>query len=208
MKSNAETPQPGAERRLDAEFWNSHWKAGRTGWDIGYASPPLVEFARAWKKKQSPVLIPGCGNAYEAEQLLHLGFSDITLVDFSEEAVSRLKRKFESLKDINILCENFFEHDGKYDLILEQTFFCALNPSLRKEYAEKMHSLLNIDGVLAGVMFNTLFDRKGPPFGGTENEYRTLFDPLFYIEIMEECRNSIAPRAGTELFVKLVKKSN
>ena len=40
----------------------------------------------------------------------------------------------------------FFEHNKKYDLILEQTFFCALNPALRRAYVAKVYELLNVNG--------------------------------------------------------------
>jgi hypothetical protein len=52
-------------------------------------------------------------------------------------------------------------------------------------------------------LFGKEFESEGPPFGGSINDYRLLFDKLFVIEIMESCYNSIAPREGSELFIKL-----
>jgi hypothetical protein len=54
-----------------------------------------------------------------------------------------------------------------------------------------------------GLLFGKEFESEGPPFGGSINDYRLLFDKLFVIEIMESCYNSIAPREGSELFIKL-----
>jgi hypothetical protein len=93
-------------------------------------------------------------------------------------------------------------------LILEQTFFCALEPSLRKAYAEKIHSILNLDGKLVGVLFNCEFEKQGPPFGGTKSEYLTLFESYFEVHKMEDCYNSIQPRKGNELFVILGQKKS
>lgn len=70
----------------------------------------------------------------------------------------------------------------------------------------KAHHLLNEGGVLTGLLFSSHFDRPGPPFGGTELEYRKLFEKLFEIENMEIARNSISPRAGNELFFRMKKK--
>ena len=67
--------------------------------------------------------------------------------------MARLKEKYKN-EPIRIVNENFFYHQGKYDLILEQTFFCALDPSLREKYVEKCYDLLNDDGKIAGVFFN------------------------------------------------------
>lgn len=194
------------EHELDASFWNDHWKTGQTGWDMGQASPPVTNYLDQYENKHASILIPGCGNAYEAEYLVAKGFADITLVDIAEEAVARLKEKFKANPEVKVLCEDFFQHRGEYDLIIEQTFFCAQLLSRRPEYARKMASLLKKEGKLVGVLFGIQFPTEGPPFGGEKLEYTTLFEPFFQIKTMELCDNSIPPRAGAELFVNLVKK--
>jgi len=50
-----------------------------------------------------------------------------------------------------------------------------------------------------------MFEKEGPPFGGSKNEYEQLFNPLFNI-MMIPCTKSITPRVGTELFIELQKK--
>lgn len=194
------------ENELDASFWNQRWKTGQTGWDIGYASPPITTYIDQYKNKQAAILIPGCGNAYEAEYLATHGFTNITLVDIAAEAVAGLRQKFKTFPQIKVLCEDFFLHKGKYDLIIEQTFFCAQVLERRKEYAQKMAELLNDSGQLTGVLFGVNFENPGPPFGGSSDEYKTIFDPWFRIEKMEPCYNSITPRAGSELFINFRKR--
>ena len=93
---------------------------------------------------------------------------------------------------------------GNTTLYLNKLFFCALDPSLRENYAAKVHSILSPGGKLAGVLFNRQFE-GGPPYGGTIEEYRKLFSPLFKIKTLEPCRNSIDPRKDTEAFVILQK---
>ena len=93
-------------------------------------------------------------------------------------------------------------HQGKYDLIIEQTFFCALDPLHRSAYAIKMNELLSKSGKLVGLLFDRSFV-SGPPFGGSEEEFRKLFSQHFRLKTMERCYNSIEPRKGSELFINL-----
>ncbi|HMP87630.1 MAG TPA: methyltransferase domain-containing protein, partial [Lacibacter sp.] len=143
----------------------------------GYASPALVDFTAGWPRKDGPVLIPGCGNAHEAAALLEQGFANITLLDISPFLTASIRDRF-SGTGLQVVTGDFFEHTGSYALILEQTFFCALDPLLRPAYVAHMHQLLHPGGILAGLLFNRDFE-GGPPFGGNEDEYRRLFAPYF-----------------------------
>jgi SAM-dependent methyltransferase len=191
---------------LDEAYWSSRYSNNTAGWDTGSVTDPIKEYIDQLTDKNITILIPGCGNGYEAEYLLQQGFTNITLIDISSLLCKQLEKKLAPhSSEVKIICGDFFELQGQYDLIIEQTFFCALDPSLRKAYADKMHQLLKPGGKLVGVLFNRSFE-GGPPFGGNEKEYRELFQDQFYIAIMEECYNSIAPRKRAELFVKLIKK--
>lgn len=191
---------------FDASFWNDHWENNLTGWDIGYASPPITEYMHQYPNKEAKILIPGCGNAYEAEFLLQNGFRNITLIDISKKKTQDLKQKYQHEPHIHVICEDFYQHKGKYDVIIEQTFFCANPITSRPLYVLKTAELLNPFGKIIGVLFNREFERKGPPFGGTKEEYLTLFAPKFEVHTMEDCHNSIPQRKGSELFIHLIKK--
>lgn len=194
-------------QNFDQEYWNSRWENQQLGWDIGYPSPALTSFMDQYPDKDAAILIPGCGNAYEAGYLLEHGFRNLTLIDIAENAVEKLQKQYAGNANISVLLGDFFDHQGSYNLILEQTFFCALDPLLRPDYVQKMAELLLPDGLLTGLLFRTEFQRPGPPFGGNEQEYRNLFQPAFDLQIMEPCRNSIPERQGNELFIKLRKKN-
>lgn len=187
-----------SQNKLDADYWSNRYQQQQTGWDIGYGSTPLVEYLQTITDKTISVLIPGCGNAYEAEWLLQHGFTNVTVLDISPLLTAALQEKFKG-QPIKILTGDFFLHEGQYDLILEQTFFCALDPSLRSSYVEHMHQLLKPGGRLVGVLFNREFE-GGPPFGGMQEEYEHLFSKHLHIKKMELCYNSIPPRKGSELF--------
>ena len=190
---------------LDGQYWSNRYLNNQTGWDIGSSATPLAKYIDQLTNKNLKILIPGCGNAYEAEYLLEKGFTNVTVLDISEVLVKHLQEKFKKNPHITILLEDFFEHQGEYDLILEQTFFCAINPTLRQQYAIRMAQILKKQGKLAGLLFNKDFEIN-PPFGGNQDEYIAYFKPYFEFKTFEICYNSIAPRAGTELFINFIKK--
>lgn len=195
------------KNQFDQDYWNERYASCQTGWDLGTVSPPLKEIIDAEKSKDISVLLPGCGNAYEAAYLMDSGFRDLTLLDISDVLVKELKSALSAYehKGLRVICEDFFTHEGSYDLVLEQTFFCALDPSMRPAYVQQMHRLLKPNGRLSGVLFNREFE-GGPPFGGTDAEYRKLFEPYFHILRMEPCLCSVKPRLGNELIFELQRK--
>lgn len=195
-----------AHKKLDATYWNQRWENNETSWDIGEASPAIVHFMQKYPDKNAKILIPGCGNAHEAQFLISEGFTNITLIDIAPKLITDLLEKFKNTPHINLICDNYFNLKDTFDIIIEQTFFCALPPIKRNEYANKSYQLLNPKGQIIGLLFNKNFDKQGPPFGGDTAEYTKLFNAQFEIKKMELCYNSIAPRQGTEVFIHLIKK--
>jgi len=193
------------EKILDQEYWDKQYTSNSTGWDLGKVSPPIKEYIDTLKDKNISILIPGCGNSHEAEYLLSQGFTNITLIDIAPTLVEKLQKKFMEHPNLKIVLGDFFAHQGKYDLIIEQTFFCALLPAMRQNYVLKTHNILEEKGLLVGLLFNKTFE-SGPPFGGSKNEYEQLFKDYFNFKIMETCHNSIAPRANSELFIEFKRK--
>ena len=192
---------------LDEQFWTNRWEAGQTGWDIGYASPAIVHYVEANIPKDATILIPGAGNAYEATWLFENGWKNVTVVDISKVPIQRLKEKNPQIPGKQFVYGDFFKHTGQYDWILEQTFFCALVPHLRPAYVEKMAELVKEGGFLAGLFFNFPLTEKGPPFGGSEEEYRTRFSPYFELKKLEPATHSIKPRLGSEFAFEFQRKT-
>lgn len=186
-------------------FWDDKYKRNDIGWDLGQCSPVLKFWIDSIQDKTKSILIPGAGNAYELDYLLEKGFSSVTIVDISKELISRLKQKYLNEACVNLIQGDFFDLKGCYDIILEQTFFCAINPDLREKYVEKMNSLLVSRGLLLGVLFNKEFE-GGPPFGGTIKNYKPLFQKHFSVEF-ESCSISIPARLGNEILLKAQKNS-
>jgi len=191
---------------LDQNYWDNRYASHNTGWDLGGVSLPIKEYSDQLSKKDLRILIPGCGNTYEAQYLLNQGFTDISIIDISPILVENLRKKFGKNPHVKIILGDFFMHEGEYDLVLEQTFFCAISPFLRAEYVTKMCSLLAEKGKIVGVLFDRVFPFEGPPFGGSKAEYASLFEPFFEIKTLESCYNSNEKRKGEEVFVHFIRK--
>ena len=194
-------------QKLTPEFWDNNYRNNQTGWDIGFVSTPLKTYFDQIKDKAIRIIIPGAGNAYEAEYLWKNGFENVFVLDYSKLALQSFQSRFPIFPESNLLNEDFFLHSSEYDLIVEQTFFTALLPIQRNDYVSKTSQLLKSEGNLMGLLFNSHFNFDGPPFGGTQIEYENLFSPYYNFKILETANNSIKPRAGKELFFVFEKKS-
>lgn len=190
---------------LNEEYWDNRYKTNEIGWDLGQVSPPLKAYFDQLTNKDIKILIPGGGNSYEAEYLHEKGFKNVYVVDVSKTALNNIQNRIPDYPKSHLIHDNFFNLDLTFDLIIEQTFFCALNPSLRPAYAVKTHELLSENGKLVGLLFKIPLNDSHPPFGGSKEEYLNYFQPYFQINTMEESYNSIEARSGKELFMILQK---
>ena len=191
---------------FDKTFWDSRYTDKNTGWDLGSVSTPLKEYFDQLEDKSISILIRGAGNSHEAEYLHKIGFTDVSVIDISKHPLENIAQRVPSFPTKNLIHDDFFNHSKTYDIIVEQTFFCALHPSYREKYVANMHKLLKPNGKLIGLMFNAPLHEDYPPFGGDLEEYRNLFSPKFEIKQMEEAYNSIESRAGREVFIIFRKK--
>jgi SAM-dependent methyltransferase len=190
---------------LNSNYWESRYQKKEIGWDAGKITTPLKEYIDQLTNRDLKILIPGAGNGYEFDYLIQKGFKNIYVVDLAPTPLENIRNRNPQLKE-NIIQTDFFKLNQKFDLIIEQTFFCALNPNLRSNYVLKMLELLNPGGKIAGLLFNFPLTEDGPPFGGSLEEYKYLFSETFKIKTLEKAYNSIKPRANKELFFIFDKK--
>lgn len=191
---------------LDPTYWNDRYNNNQIQWDIHTISTPLKMYFDQITDKNLRILIPGCGNAHEAIYLHQCGFTDVYICDWAIKPLRDFSKKHQNFPKDHIIHADFFDiQNNTFDLLVEQTFFCALNPELRSNYAQKSSALLRERGKLIGLLFNREFEKDRPPFGGNKNEYISLFTSFFSEVNIHDCYNSIPPRAGYELFIKLVK---
>jgi SAM-dependent methyltransferase len=190
----------------DRNYWSQRYLTEQTGWDVGGPSTPLITYFDRLVDKNIRILIPGAGRAWEAEYLHRMGFARVYIADIAPEAIEQFKARVPDFPEEHLLCVDFFELHLQFDLIVEQTFFCALHPSERDRYCLQMHHLLAKGGKLAGLLFDEPLNTEHPPYGGSREAYRLLFAKYFEIKTLETAYNSISPRAGREVFVLLHKK--
>lgn len=191
---------------LTAKFWNNKYKKNKIGWDLGTISPPLKAYFDQLTNKELIILIPGGGNCYEAEYLFKIGFKNVYVIDLSETAISNIKKRIPNFPKKQLILGDFFDIKLQVDLIIEQTFFCAIHPNLRSSYASKVHEILKDEGKLVGVLFDAKLNDDHPPFGGSKNEYINYFESFYSFKTFTECYNSYTNRQGMELFINLKKK--
>ena len=187
--------------KLNKNYWEERYRENKLGWDIGAVSTPIKAYIDQLKDNSLKILIPGAGKGYEAQYAHQRGFRNTYVVDIASQPLKHIKLASPDFPSAHLLETDFFEiEESDFDLVLEQTFFCALTPELRMPYVEKMYEILKPGGILAGLFFDFPMTDSGPPFGGSIEEYQSLFQERFKIHKLERAYNSIPPRKGNELF--------
>ena len=153
--------------------------------------------------------MPGCGRGHEVIYLTENGF-EVTAVDYSSGAVNHLKSTVQERKlKCKVLHMDFFgidsTHNGVYDLLIEQTFFCAISPEQRPSYVSTVARALKQGGMLAGLFYHT-GKEGGPPFNTTREDILKHFSDSFEIQQLSKSEDSAEQRKNKEWLVILVKK--
>lgn len=168
------------EDSTQPEFWERRYAEGRTPWDHGGVPPALGRFLARWPGRGRRVLIPGCGSGHEIAAFAAAGCR-VTAIDLSAGGVARARRVAAAHPGVDLRQADFFAFaaGGRFDLIYERTFVCALPPALWPRLAARMADLLAPDGWWAGLFFHGPLDPDGPPFGLGPDRPREVFDPRF-----------------------------
>ncbi len=190
---------------LDATYWETRYREEQTGWDLGTPSPPLRSIIESLTDRNLRILVPGAGNGHEVALLWSLGFRNVHLLDWAKAPLENFAHRVPDFPKDQLILGDFFEHEGAYDLVLEQTFFCAIDPSLREAYVQKMAKLIVPSGSLRGLLFSTP-KPDGPPFGGTPAEYDRLFYTRFAFRSFVPSPNSDPRRSRPELLIHLIRR--
>ncbi len=199
------------EKDYKCEDWQRHYEENDLGWDLGQVAPPFVKLWQEEKLPLGKVLVPGCGRGHEVVFLAENGF-DVTAIDFSSGAVTYLKN---ALKKRNlegrILHQDFFSldesHEGVYDLVLEQTFFCAISPKQRRDYVLNVSRILKPGGILVGLFYHT-DEQGGPPYNTTREDIEMHFSKNFEIQELDKTSLSAEQRKDKEWLGILKKPEN
>ncbi len=192
--------------------WEARWREGRTGWDRGRSAPALVSVVERGELPDGRALVPGCGAGYDVLTLASPERQVLGL-DIAPTAVSRFSALRSSAgvpeERARVEVADFFTFDPgpeRFSLIFDYTFLCALPPSRRAEWAERVDELLAPAGelltliypVLPGVMPSVSEPGEGPPYPMHPEHVRDLLAGRFEPFVLEPLAHSHPERQGKE----------
>lgn len=150
-------------------FWDDRYQKQNTPWDLDGPTPVLESLVREFP--QGKVCIIGAGNGHDALLFAKHGFG-VTALDFAPHPMEKLISKAGELHlPLNGSVADLFKLPPQlrqsFDLVIEHTLYCAINPARRLEYEAAVYSLLRPEGILAGVWFpiGKKLEQGGPPWG-------------------------------------------
>ena len=204
--SNGDKTKTGYSR----EDWERHYEEKDLRWDLDEVAPP---FEHLWKERNilpCKAIVPGCGAGHEVIFLAKKGFN-VTAVDYTYGAIKLIESAFEKNNySGEVLRQDFFkldcEYNEKFELILEHTFFCAINPNMRQAYVETTKRILKAGGYLIGLFYETNED-GGPPFNTHQKDIEKYFSDSFMIESLSKTSHSAEQRREKEWLAVLKKKT-
>ena len=188
------------------EYWENSYKTGDMGWDLGEPTPVFDD----WVQSQTDFLsicVLGAGNGWDAINFAEKGHN-VTAVDFAGSAIDNMHISAQEKgvkinlihSDIFDLCKSF---NHTFDIVLEYTCFCAIDPARRLDYVRMTNQILKPDGKLVALLFPVDKDINddGPPFGVDLDVTINLFSKYFVLDTKEISSLSIEERQGREVFV-------
>lgn len=187
-----------------SEFWDELYLSNSVAWDLKSPTPAFIDLLRSeYFSGRKKLLVVGCGYGYDAIEAAKNGF-EVTALDFSQAAIESAK-KLAVKENVNVefLVEDFFNLKEKYlnsfELVFDYVTYCAINPTRRKEYAEKISDVLQPNGIFAIILFPIENRVGGPPFAVDVSEATNYFSWKLELIVSTDKINSIKPRKGREL---------
>jgi trans-aconitate methyltransferase len=156
--------------------WEQAYQNGKTGWDRGDVSHNLLHWLEEQQLQPCRILIPGCGNSYEALHLATQGF-EVVAIDIAPTAIANLNK---ALADNQLTAEtvsaDFFNWTPTtpFDAIYEQTSLCALPLDQWQAYEQCLYHWLKPNGKLLAQFMQTN-EAGGPPYHCDIADMRELF---------------------------------
>ena len=186
----SDTPRP---RPTD---WEARWQAGDAPWDLGRA-PPALEALAASCPAPLRVFVPGAGRGHDAVAWARHGHG-VTALDIAPTAVAEGRAlAAEAGVEIEWLCGDLFDLPGhlhrQYDVVWEQTCFCAIEPARRPDYVAAVASLLGEGGTLRALLWNH-GKGGGPPFDVAPEHARSALAAHFLVQRIDEVARWTAVR--------------
>jgi hypothetical protein len=150
-------------------------------WDREAPSPLLLQYIRTpGIIPDGRALVPGCGRGYDVAALCS-DRREVIGLDLSQKAVDAANEYLSTLSGEvfphrshgKVECRSFFDlkpdinpQEDSFDFVYDYTFLCALDPSIRGDWANKMAEIIKPGGILLTLIFPiwTIEKHGGPPF--------------------------------------------
>ena len=180
------------------EFWEEKWTTSTTFWDKGESTPGL-KYAVDNGYFKGHALVPGCGSGYDVEYLANHGYQ-ATGLDISPTCIKKCKDIYNGLENANFICADFFNHVEQYDSAFDYTFFCAIDPAMRKAWGQAYSKLIKSGGAIIILMFPLAeMAAVGPPHTATFDAYKESLPDFELIKLFDmESIGSFPKRKGFE----------
>ena len=186
--------------------WEADYQRKSDGWDLGGPTPAFKRLASSRRFHPGRMIVPGAGRGHDAREFARHGFQ-VTAVDFSPYVINEMKRLADPQAPVEVLQHDIFalppKLDHSFDYVLEYTFFCAIDPKRRAEYADLITRLLKPGGAYIDLAFPLDGRPGGPPFAVSEPELLNLYQERGFKLLEQETPvDSVSPRRGAEeLFI-------
>ncbi|GMH28040.1 hypothetical protein Nepgr_029883 [Nepenthes gracilis] len=184
--------------------WKRCWEEGLTPWDLGKPTPILQYLHQTGSLPMGRALVPGCGSGNDVVTLacperyvIGLDLSDIAIRKARELSLSSPQANYCSFQKADFFTWHPFE---LFDLIIDYTFFCAIEPNMRSSWASRMRDLLKLDGELVTIMFPIDDHSGGPPYKTSVADYEDVLHPMgFQAILIKHNELAVERRKGREM---------
>ena len=192
-----------------ATDWEAMWSRGLArgqAFDANQPEPALVALMERHALPAGRALVPGCGRGYSVVQLaspertalgLDIAPTGVAAArDFITEAVggSDLEAQVD-VQEADFFSAEIVSKIGQFEVVYDCTFLCAIQPDMRKAWANQMNKLLAPNGELITLIFpNGPLGSTGPPFTINEELVTSLLAPHGFkaVEVAEVPQDQLA----------------
>lgn len=189
--------------------WESRYQSGDTPWEKGAPSPGLIEFIENNPPIEGTVLVVGCGFGHDV-RAISTPQNEVIGLDLAPSAIKGA-REFPVVANESYRLGDLLDLPpdlhGNFDWLWEHTCFCAIPPSMRRQYVESAATALKPGGLLLAIFYLTprSHGENQPPFGVTQAELDGLFGKKFELLREWEPTRAYEGREGREM-MRLLRK--
>jgi thiopurine S-methyltransferase len=196
-----------------SDEWAQRYVALDTPWDLGAEHPEIAARIAGGLRPASPsvarALVPGCGRGHDAVALARAGWR-VSAVDFTDATQGALQDRLAELGGEFVLQDALEPVAGvRFDLVLDHTFFCALNPALRARWGAAMALSLAPQGRVCALVYpvGKPIEDGGPPFGTSVDDLLAALGADFRVLSDEAATQRVPQRSFEERWAVFARKS-